>query len=90
MRGAIPPLPHYVFMAWCLVEHINNFEPCSAVGIATYYGLDDRGSGVRFTAGAENFSLRHRVHTGSGAHPASHPTVIGGSFPWGKAAGARN
>jgi len=34
------------------------------------------------------FSLRHRVQTSSGAHPASHPTVTGGSFHWGKAAGA--
>jgi hypothetical protein len=25
MRGAIPPLPQYVFMAWCLVKHRNNF-----------------------------------------------------------------
>jgi hypothetical protein len=25
MRGAIPPLPHYVFMAWCLVKHRDNF-----------------------------------------------------------------
>jgi hypothetical protein len=23
MRGAIPPLPHYVFMAWYLVKHRN-------------------------------------------------------------------
>jgi len=21
MRGGIPPLPQYVFMAWCLVKH---------------------------------------------------------------------
>jgi hypothetical protein len=21
MRGAIPPLPQYVFLAWCLVKH---------------------------------------------------------------------
>jgi len=21
MRGAIPPLPQYVFMVWCLVKH---------------------------------------------------------------------
>jgi hypothetical protein len=21
MRGAVPPLPQYVFMAWCLVQH---------------------------------------------------------------------
>jgi hypothetical protein len=23
--GAIPPLPQYIFMAWCLVKHRNNF-----------------------------------------------------------------
>jgi hypothetical protein len=25
MRGAIPPLPQYIFMAWCLVKHRDNF-----------------------------------------------------------------
>jgi hypothetical protein len=25
MRGAIPPFPQYVFMAWCLVKHRDNF-----------------------------------------------------------------
>jgi hypothetical protein len=25
MRGAIPPLPQYVFMAWCLVKHRDSF-----------------------------------------------------------------
>jgi hypothetical protein len=25
MLGAIPPLPQYVFMAWCLVKHRDNF-----------------------------------------------------------------
>jgi hypothetical protein len=45
----------------------------SSVGIALGYGLDDRGSRVRFTAGAGNFSLHHRVQNGSGAHPASYP-----------------
>jgi hypothetical protein len=25
MRGAIPPLPQYAFMAWCLVKHMDNF-----------------------------------------------------------------
>jgi hypothetical protein len=25
MCGAIPPLPQYVFMAWCLVKHRDNF-----------------------------------------------------------------
>jgi len=39
---------------------------------------------VRFPAGAGNFSLLHRVQTGSGAHPMG----IGGSLPEGKAARA--
>jgi hypothetical protein len=34
---------------------------------------NDRGSRVRFPAGAGKFSLHHRVQNGSGAHPASYP-----------------
>jgi hypothetical protein len=49
-------------------------------------GLDDRGSRVRFPAGAGNFFLHHRVQTGSGTHPASYPMGISGSSPGGKAA----
>jgi hypothetical protein len=49
----------------------------SSVGIALGYGLDDRGSRVRFLAGAENFSLHNRVQKGSGAHPASSPMDTG-------------
>jgi hypothetical protein len=55
----------------------------SSVGIALGYGLDDRGSMVRFPAGAGNFSLHHRVQNGSGAHPASNPTSMGGSLSMG-------
>jgi len=51
------------------------------------YGLDDRGSRVRFPARAGNFSLR-RVQNGSGAHPASYSVSTRGSFPEGKADGA--
>jgi hypothetical protein len=42
----------------------------SSVGIV---GLDDRGSRVRFSAGAGNFSLCNRVQNGYGAHPTSYP-----------------
>jgi hypothetical protein len=49
------------------------------VGTATGYGLDDCMVGVRFPAEAGNFSLRHRVQTASGAHPASYPVGTGGS-----------
>jgi hypothetical protein len=49
----------------------------SSVGIALGYGLDDRGSGVRYPAGAGNFSLHHCVKNGSGVHPASIQLVPG-------------
>jgi hypothetical protein len=60
----------------------------STVSIALGYGLADRGSRVRFPAGAGNFSLHHRVQNGSEAHPASYPMGTRGSFPGGKAAEA--
>jgi hypothetical protein len=60
----------------------------SSVGIALGYGLDDRGSKVRFPVGAGNTSLDHRVQNGSGAHPASYSMGTRGSFAGGKAAGA--
>jgi hypothetical protein len=50
-----------------------------SVGIALGYGLDDRGSRVRFPAGAGNLSLHHRFQNGSGAHPASYPMSTRGS-----------
>jgi hypothetical protein len=59
----------------------------SSVGIALGYGLDDRGSRVRFPEGAGNFFLHYRVQNGSGAHLASYPMGTRGSFPGGKAAG---
>jgi hypothetical protein len=39
------------------------------------YGLDDRGS---IPGGGGNFSLLHRVHTDSEAHPASYQMGTGG------------
>jgi hypothetical protein len=60
----------------------------SSVGIALGYGLDDQDSRVRFPAGAGNFSLHYCVQNGSGAHPASYPMGVGGTFPGGKAAGS--
>jgi hypothetical protein len=57
----------------------------SSVGIALGYGLDDRGA-IPGVVG--NFSLHHRVHNGSGTHPASYPVGARGSFSGGKAAEA--
>jgi hypothetical protein len=60
----------------------------SSIGVALGCGLDDRGTRVRFSVGAGNFSLHHRVRSGSGARPVSYPMGTGGSFLGGKAAGA--
>jgi hypothetical protein len=60
----------------------------SSAGIALGYLLDDRGSRVRFPAGAGNFSLHHRVQNGSETHRASYPVGTRGSFSGGKAAAA--
>jgi hypothetical protein len=59
----------------------------NSVGIALDYGLDDRGSRVRFQAGAGNFSLHHASRTALG--PTQPPTNgYQGLFPGVKAAGA--
>jgi hypothetical protein len=67
------------------------YEACdSSVSIALRYKANDRDSRVRFPAAAAagNFSLHHRVQSGSGAHPASYPMGTRVSLPGGKAAGA--
>jgi hypothetical protein len=69
-------------------ETLKTMSHDSSVVIVLGYGLDDRGSRVRFPARAGNFSLQHHVQNGSGAHPASYPMGTRGSFPGGKAAGA--
>jgi hypothetical protein len=63
---------------------LSALQPCIALG----YELDDRGSRVRFPAGAGDFSLHHRIQNGSGAHPASCPMGTRGCFLGGKAAEA--
>jgi hypothetical protein len=60
----------------------------SSVGIALGDGLDDRGSRVRFPAGAGNFSLHHRVQNSSGVHPASYPMDTRYPSPGAKATGS--
>jgi hypothetical protein len=59
----------------------------SSVGIATVYGLDDPGVGVRVPVWSRIFSSPRRPQ-GPGVHPTSYPMCRGGSFPGDKAAGA--
>jgi hypothetical protein len=58
----------------------------SAVGIATGYGLDDRGVGLPIPVWVKNFHFS--ISTGSGVHPTSYPMVNACSFTGGKAVGA--
>jgi hypothetical protein len=53
------------------------------VGIAQWYsaGLRAGWSVIRVLAESGNFSLHHRVQTGSGAHSASYQRGTRGSFP---------
>jgi hypothetical protein len=72
---------------WCILNRL----PLLAISpivqpVAQRYGLDDRGSKVRFLPRAGKFSLHHRVQKGSGAHPASSPMGTRGSLSGGKAA----
>jgi hypothetical protein len=58
------------------VRCFNNAHLNSGAGVAQLlqrlsYWLDDQGIGVRFPAGARDFSHLHSVSTGSEAHPAS-------------------
>jgi hypothetical protein len=59
-----------------------NMDRDSSVSIATRYGLD--GPGIESRWGAR---FSPPVQTGHGAHPASY-TVVTGSFPGDKVAGA--
>jgi hypothetical protein len=60
--------PPIRLQVWCLGKHRDNFT------LKNFFG-------VQFLAGAGNFSLRHRVQTGSGADSASYPVGTKGSFP---------
>jgi len=44
---------------------------------------------IQFPASAWNFSLRHRLQTGSGAHTTSYAMGTRGFFPWVKLPGRK-
>jgi hypothetical protein len=73
----------FIYLYTCLLS-FSLFLTLPFLNLA--YGLDDRGSRVRFPAGAGNFSFHYRVQNGSGAHPASYPMGTRGSFPADKVA----
>jgi hypothetical protein len=54
-----------------LSAYLDHMSRDSSVGIALGYGLDDRGSLVRFLAGAWNISLHTESRTALG--PTQHP-----------------
>jgi hypothetical protein len=58
----------------------------SVVGIATSYGLDDRGVGFRVPVRSRILFYPRRPHRLWGP-PYLYPTGTGGSVPGGKAAG---
>jgi hypothetical protein len=65
---------------WCWTALRNAallYRRGSSVGIATDSRLHDQDLGVRIPADCGNFSLRHRVQTGCGAHPDSSPVGTG-------------
>jgi hypothetical protein len=76
----------YKFLGYfkLFIELIFGRSPDSVVGIATSYGLDDRGVGVRLPVGSRIFTSPNRPEV----HPTSFPMGTGASFPGGQAAGA--
>jgi hypothetical protein len=60
----------------------------ASIGYLSGIGLDDEleDQGFKVQAGTGNFSLHHRVKTGSGTHPPSYPIGSRGSFLGGKSA----
>jgi hypothetical protein len=69
---------------------IYNYTNTINHAISLWYTADLQAgrSGVRVPVGTRNFSLRHRVQTGTGARPASYTMVNRASFPGGNATGA--
>jgi hypothetical protein len=55
----------------------NSSRKASAVSIVTMLWAERHMFGSRLGAGKGLSSLRHRVKSGSGAHPASYPTGTG-------------
>jgi hypothetical protein len=78
-----------ILLKWILQKHdmkINKSFESEAKNLGT--SVTNLNYITTSMVGAGNFSLRHRVQNGSGAHPASYPMGTRGSFLGGKAAGS--
>jgi hypothetical protein len=73
----------WIILKWL---YFNARSRVSSGSIVSDYGLDDRAIGVRFPAGAKDFSSNLCDQNGSGAHPASCTMGTGGPFSGGKSA----
>jgi hypothetical protein len=69
MHGALPPLPQYTLMAWCLVKHRDNFT----------FTFSFTGHLILVVCSKGISSLRLRVQPGSVAHAALYPMANEGS-----------
>jgi hypothetical protein len=91
MHGDIPPLPHYVFIAWCLAKHRNNFNFLSLpspkipeiLGKKHFFGSDNNGllnaqHKKKSTKGQTYLILRNLSH-----HIFKEPISLGTSIPVG-------
>jgi hypothetical protein len=64
-KTKLAPCQEVVLESGHIVTHVLKLKSRdSSVGIPPDYGVDDRGSRVRFSAGAGNFSLQHRLQNG--------------------------
>jgi hypothetical protein len=75
----------FIFNSHCLEDQISQIQNTIICLFINCSHLWVKGwtAGVRFQAGARDFSLLHRVQTCSGAHPAYYPMGTGVSFPRG-------
>jgi hypothetical protein len=76
MHWAIPPLPQYVFMAWCLVKHRENF---TFLTLLLFYTVNSQCSSVcletRLRAGRQGFNSRQAQWLDSFFAAASRPAL---------------
>jgi hypothetical protein len=81
MVGNIPAEARSVYLPTTLTSHQPTL-PCE-IPIKRLHSKGRTVLEFDSRLGAGNFSLHHRVQTGSEAHPASYPVGNRGSFPGG-------